>query len=36
MAADNEHACVKYAVNQIGCVTFAHLINKYNKTEIVK
>ncbi len=24
MAADNEHAHVKYTVNQIGCVTFAH------------
>ncbi len=24
MAADDEHAHVKYTVNQIGCVTFAH------------
>ncbi len=24
MAVDDEHAHVKYTVNQIGCVTFAH------------
>ncbi len=24
MVADNEHAHMKYTVNQIGCVTFAH------------